>query len=154
MKKIVSIFAATALVATMMTTSSCSKTCDAGYEGSDCKTQVRTKFIGSYTASDSKNGGSSQNYPTTITAGTGTDVTEVLITRVTPSQGGFFTNYVKGKVSGTTLTIANQNPDADAYTIDGSATISGSTLNITYKISGPDSSGTTVTDNYAGTWTR
>jgi hypothetical protein len=40
MKKLVSFFAATALVAAMMTTSSCTKTCDAGYEGSDCKTPV------------------------------------------------------------------------------------------------------------------
>ncbi len=46
MKKIVSFFAAAALVATMMTTSSCTKTCDAGYEGSDCKTVSAAKYYG------------------------------------------------------------------------------------------------------------
>ena len=155
MKKIVTLFAAAALVATLMTTSSCTKTCDAGYEGSDCKTQVRTKFVNTYTATESKNAGTTYTYPTTITAGTSTDITEVIITRITGQSlgaGGFFTNYVKATTAGTALTIARQNPDGDSYYITGTGALTGTSLTLTYTISGPNTSGTTVTDNYSATF--
>ncbi|MCW3127127.1 MAG: hypothetical protein JWO03_2785 [Bacteroidetes bacterium] len=160
MKKLVSFLTATALVVTLMTTSSCTKTCDAGYEGSDCKTQVRTKFVNTYTASETKNAGTPYTYPTSITAGTSaTDITQVIITKITGQNlgtGGFFTNYVTGTVSGSTLTIANQSPDGDGYYITGSGTITGTTVALTYSISGPNNATppVTVTDNYITTLTH
>jgi hypothetical protein len=52
MKKLVTFFATAAAVALLMTAQSCSKTCDPGYEGSDCKALKSAKFIGNWAGTD------------------------------------------------------------------------------------------------------
>ena len=56
MKKIASFFSALAIIAALMTMQSCAKTCDSGYEGSDCKTEVRAKYFGNWTVNGTDNG--------------------------------------------------------------------------------------------------
>ena len=88
MKKLVSFFAATALVAAMMTTSSCTKTCDAGYEGSDCKTLVRAKYLGTWTINGHDNAtpqGTYTNKDLTIAAGGSSSVFTLSLTSVSLS---------------------------------------------------------------------
>ncbi len=145
MKKIVSFFAAAALVATMMTTSSCTKTCDAGYEGSDCKTETRAKFLGSYTGAEQCTVGT-DNYTVTITSSS-TDVVKVVYSNLYNQN---FT--VTGTVSGTTLTIASQTVGAAGTTVSGTGTLTTSgnttTLALTYTLT--PTTGAANTCTYTG----
>lgn len=57
-----------------------------------------------------------------------------------------FTNTVTATVSGTNLTIANQDPDNDGYTVSGSGTVSGNTMTLSFTISdGTDTNTCTAT---------
>lgn len=55
MKKLINYLMMGAVAATLMTTSSCTKTCDPGYEGSDCKTETRAQYYGSWKVSGTDN---------------------------------------------------------------------------------------------------
>lgn len=119
--------------------------CTTGYEGDDCGTQERTKFIGTYGVSDvcSLSGGS--GYDCTIKT-SGTDISKVLITNVWDS----FSADVVATVSGTTITVANQEPDSDGYTVAGNGTISGTTISMTLTIT---ETTTSTADICNSTWT-
>jgi hypothetical protein len=110
---------------------SCSCVCDSGYEGTDCATLSRAKFIGTYTVSDACSASGSANYTVTIAASS-TDETRVLI-------GNFWNSYaanVTATVDGNTLTIANQDPDSDGYPVQGTATYNttANTITINYTV--------------------
>jgi ferritin-like protein len=45
MKKIFKSFLIVAVMASVASISSCTKTCDPGYEGTDCKTETRAKVL-------------------------------------------------------------------------------------------------------------
>ena len=157
MKKIFNSFLIVAVMASVASISSCTKTCDAGYEGSDCKTQVRTKYLGNYTASESKNGGTPYTYSGSVLTSSG-DVQEIYINRI-PNGTGFFNTNVKAKVDGNAVTIASQNPDGDAYYITGTGAFSATTpatITFTYTVTGPNGATppVTVTDAYTSTWTK
>lgn len=155
MKKLFRPFLMVATVATVFAMSSCTKECDEGYEGTDCKTEVRAKMLGDYNATESKNGGANYSYSGSIVTSSA-DVTEVFINRM-PNGTNFFNTNVKATVSGNTLTIANQEPDHDGYSISGSGEFNAgtpSTITFTYQVSGDNGSGTTVIDGYTATWTR
>ena len=149
MKKLVSFLSAAALVAALMTAQSCAKTCDAGYEGSDCKTEMRAKFLNANGWSADETGSRSGHTvpPFTVNINTTADgVAKVHITNMWNS----FAHDVVATVNGSTFSIANQSPDADQFSISGSGTLTGSTIAVTYSVS--DTSG--HTDAVTGTWTK
>ena len=156
MKKLVKFFAVAALLGTLMTTQSCTKTCDAGYEGSDCKTLMTAKFINSnWSVTESKNGGTPYTYSSSISQSS-TDISKVLISKV---ANQFFNSNVVGTVSNsTTITITNQNPDGDNYyiTTTGTNAVANNVMTLNYSITGPNGATppVTVTDNYTSTWTH
>jgi hypothetical protein len=82
MKKILNTFVVFAAMTAMVSVSSCTKTCDAGYEGSDCKTEIRSNYYGIYTLSGTDTDGDTySNLQTTVASG-GTDVFQMNITMV------------------------------------------------------------------------
>ncbi|HMQ77056.1 MAG TPA: hypothetical protein PKE21_13400 [Flavobacteriales bacterium] len=108
--------------------------CNTGYEGSECGTQTRAKFIGSYTGTFSCSGGSPGTINMTITN------SSAGITSVVMSDG--FDNWVC-TVSGSTLNIANQTISG-GNTIQGSGQLVGNILTLNLNISG-------TTCTYSGT---
>lgn len=82
MKKIFNSLFIMAAITAMVSTSSCTKVCDPGYEGSDCKTETRSNYYGIYTLSGSDTDGDTySNLQTTVATG-GNDVLQMNITMV------------------------------------------------------------------------
>lgn len=141
MKKIVSFFAAAALVATMMTTSSCSKTCEAGYEGSDCKTEVRAKYLGNWTESGTYTSGSVQGPINSLAVVKSTSSGSVndFISTFTFNGSAYSIKATLG-TDGKTFTIASQSePDGSTATGEGSfptSTTVTETVHLSYPASG------------------
>lgn len=144
MKKIFNSFLIVAVMASVASISSCTKTCDAGYEGSDCKTEIRAKVIGTYRVVETCSTTGGANYNVTITA-SGSDVTKVLVSPFAGYPG--VTGIIS--VDGTTLTIASQT--VAGYTFSGSGTINngGTTITANYTISDGTNS-----ESCPGTWTK
>lgn len=150
MKKIVSFFAAAALVATMMTTSSCSKTCEAGYEGSDCKTQVRAKYYGNWNVNGTDNStppGTYTNKDLTIAAGSSSSIFTLRFSSIgldlvlTGTLGG----------DGKTFTIDQSTTGSYTYTGTGTFTSSSAmTLNLT-EVDASTTPATTTLYTFTGT---
>ena len=96
--------------------------CVEGYEGDDCGTEVRAKFLGTFSVSDACDPGSSY---TSVISSSSTAVDRVLITNVLGvSLGG--TAYANA--AGTTLTLPSQQVtdiDGDTWTVSGSGSKSG-----------------------------
>ena len=93
--------------------------CDAGYEGEACTVLSREDMIGSYTGSDACSAsGASSDYTSTVAASSSSE-DGVLLTGL---WAGFFINTITGTVDGDVITIANQEPDSDGYTIEGTGT--------------------------------
>ncbi|HWB62183.1 MAG TPA: hypothetical protein VG603_01645 [Chitinophagales bacterium] len=152
MKKSIKSLLAFGAISAILVVSSCTKTCDTGYEGSDCKTEVRAKFLSNnISASETKNGGTAYSYSTSIISSS-SDLLTVYLTKV---ANGFFNSNVKATVNGTALTIESQEPDADGYTIQGNGSITDKTITLTYTITGLNAAvpPVTVTDTYQATWT-
>ncbi|MFN8310353.1 MAG: hypothetical protein U0T73_10365 [Chitinophagales bacterium] len=130
MKKVFSFLTAGLLTAALVTTSSCTKTCDPGYEGSDCKTAMNAKFAGTYSVKDTATtGGTSTvyNYSMTITAPSSTP-SSVSISNF----GGFGTGTtISGTVDGTSLTVADGTL-AGVHISAASGSINGSALHFVY----------------------
>lgn len=132
MKKV--IYSALLLGAFAMGTSSCTKTCDPGYEGSDCKTEVRAKYIGSYRVSGTDTDGDTYtNVPVSI-ANSSTDVEKVILTW----DGAV---VLTGDVSSTGITFPSQTTAGE--TISGTATLTNTTLGLTLTVAGTN--GYTIT---------
>lgn len=138
MKKIFGLLM-TAIVATMIV-SSCTETCDPGFEGKKCDTEMRTKFLGSWTASDScvVNPATGAPIPyNVVNNSTGlTDVQEFNITNV--ANAGV---NIKAKIAtSTTFTIPSQSVTYGSATVnvsgDGSISEDNMTVNLTYSVSG------------------
>ena len=132
-------------VAGLMAVNSCSKTCDPGYEGTDCKTETRAKILGSYHVTETCSVTGAAAYDVTITA-SGTDVTKVLVSPF----GGYSGLTGTISVDGTTLTIGQQS--SAGYTVVGSGTInnSGASLTVSYTITDSQNASETC----PGTWTK
>ena len=126
MKKIFNSFLIVAMIASVASISSCTKTCDAGYEGSDCKTQIRAKFIGQFQGPETCTVGT-DNYAITI-ANSSTDIIKITITNVYNQ-----TFVATATVDGSTFAVANQTV-ATCVTVEGTGTLSGNTLTFTYTI--------------------
>jgi len=114
---------------------SCS--CASGYEGSTCGTEVRAKFLSTYNVTEACTSGNF-NYQITITTSSA-GVNRVIINNF----GGYGVSVV-GSVSGSSLTISNQQFDlqGNAATFSGSGQLNGLILTISYTISSGSSSET------------
>lgn len=123
--------------------------CAIGYEGDSCQTLMRAKFLGSWGVSDDCSQSGTATYSVTLTASPNA-VNQVLISNFWDA----FTNSVVATVDSTTITIAEQEPDGDDFFVNGSGTLSGTTITITYNIE--DRTGAqTVTDVCTGsTWVQ
>jgi hypothetical protein len=121
-------------------------TCATGYEGADCSTEQRTKFIGSYMVNESCTSGN-YNYNFTI-ASSSAGVTRVLLTNFGAVDG----STVSATVSGTTLNIAQQNftVSGQSWGIVGTGQLNGTILTVTYTLTFPDNS----TDGCTATCTK
>lgn len=119
----------------------CNCDCDAGYEGDDCTTLSRTKFVGTYTVADACSESGAGTYTVTITASS-TEVDKVLISNF----WGAYSNNVIATVDGNTLTIANQDPDSDGYPVSGTGTYSATnnTITVNYTVTETASGDTDV----------
>lgn len=131
-----------------VTMTSCSKdeVCPAGYEGSKCDVEMRTKFIKSWSASDVVNG-NQLVYSCTIAKGL--NVNQVTISN--SFADNFFDNNIAATVDGTKITIASQKPDGvnSDYSVSGSGSFVNNQITWDYLIV---ESSTGTTQNYAGTW--
>lgn len=146
MKRIFNLLVAGVVATTFMMTQSCgSKVCDAGYEGTDCKTEMRAKIIGTYKVVENCSTTGAATYNVNITK-SGTDVQLVLVN----PMGGYTGITGTGSVDGTALTFATQTNNGYTFSA-GTGTISadGSTISMTYTVAAGGASETCT-----GTWTK
>lgn len=124
-------------------------TCTTGFEGTNCEIKSRDKFVKSWSASDLISGGSTPlSYTANISAGVGSDVTQVIIGN--SFSDNFFTiGPIKATVNGNTITIPLQNPDANKYSLSGTGTLANGKLTWSYTIKNDS---TSVSQVYSGTW--
>jgi hypothetical protein len=158
MKRTFKTFFAVAALAAVATISSCTKTCDIGYEGTDCKTEVRAKFVNEpngYQVVEDGTLSAAANYTVHIQTST-TAINEVKITNVWNS----FLHAVIAKVDGKNITIARQEPDGDKFFVEGSGLLSGNTISINYKVTDESDTAHIQTDAFglgggaASIWTK
>lgn len=128
MSKLFKTFMAVAAFASLTVVSSCTKTCDEGFEGDKCDTEIRAKFIGQFQGSETCTVGT-DNYTVTITSAT-SDVLKVTFNNV--YNAGY---TATATVDGSAFTVASQTV-ASGVTVAGSGTISGDVLTFTYTIDG------------------
>lgn len=120
--------------------------CATGYEGTSCDTEVRKKFLKTWTASDKEVGGSDlPTYTPAIVAGA--SVTDVKISKF---SDGYFIADVNATISGNTITIASQSPDDDGYKVAGSGTINTTDGKITWTYTITSNLGAVI--SYTGSW--
>ncbi len=89
-------------------------TCDAGYEGDNCDTEMRDKFEGTYTFTDACYPGVNN---TTVASESSTEVTQLLMTNMLGDASG---GTAVATISGSTIMIASQDivdNDNDTWTI-------------------------------------
>jgi hypothetical protein len=137
-----------ALGAITMTSCTKDKTCDLGYEGSDCKTEERTKFLGTWTAAD-VTGSTSIPYSVAVVSGTAINA----ITIANTFSGSFFANPINATVtSSTAFNIPEQTPDSGSdYKVKGDGTNSNGKIAITYTIT---KISTGAVQSYSGVWSK
>jgi len=115
-----------ATVAGLFFVSSCTKTCDPGYEGSDCKTEVRAKFLANNKVTTDNCAGAGYNL--SITADS--DVETIVFSNL----GNFSTPaVVKAQVSDTSFSFTSF-VDATGRKFTGTGTLTGNTINLTYTV--------------------
>lgn len=121
--------------------------CPTGYEGSSCETASRTKIIKIWSASDLQVSPAVTipTYTSSIVAGT--SITDIKISNF---SNAYFTHDVNATLSGNTITIGNQTPDADTFSVSGTGTYDAVTKKISwnYTLTNPSN----VTRSYTGTW--
>ncbi|GAA4465592.1 hypothetical protein GCM10023093_18080 [Nemorincola caseinilytica] len=127
-------------------------TCATGYEGTNCETASRAKFIKTWTATDvAVSGGTLPTYTAPITEGT--TVVDIKIGHFSgnnSSGSSYFVNDVKATVSGNTITIPSQAPDNDNYKVYGTGTYNTADKKITWSYTLEDPTGAKA--SYTGTW--
>jgi len=128
----------------------CNCTCNTGYAGTACNLTL----AGIYTANSDILGTSTSVTPYTSSISISGNTVSI-----TKFKNGFFVNSAIGTLSGKTITLnTDQQPDNDGYKLNGTGTITSTATQIsikwTYSITGPNASGTIVTDNLTGTWTK
>lgn len=128
--------------------------CATGYEGNNCETETRTRFVGTWNASDLLNG-TSTTLVYTVAIAPGSNINSVIISKAFSED--FFNNNLTATVAnsltgGTTITIPDQRPDANGdFRVTGSGTFTNGRITWTYTLT-EISSGRTQT--YTGTWAK
>lgn len=104
--------------------------CDAGFEGSDCGTQMRTKFIAAYSVTESCTSGNFSYDISIVTSASG--VSNVII-----NNFGGYGITATGTVNGKTLTIPNATADVQGVSVSyqGTGQINGNILTMNYSVS-------------------
>lgn len=105
--------------------------CATGYEGTECATETRAKFLGTYSAAESCTSG---NYP---------PFTITIVSSSTGVRNVIINNFygiglsVSATVSGSSLNIPNQTITEDGVpiAISGSGQLAGNILTMTYTLS-------------------
>ncbi len=133
-------------MASVASISSCTKVCDAGYEGSDCKTEVREKIIGNFQVTETCGTTGSAVYNIVISK-SATDVLKVLIVPF----GGYTGTTGSATVDGTNITIAAQT--ANGLDFNGTGTIgsNGASISLSYTIA---ITGGGAGETCTGTWAK
>ena len=109
----------------------CARLCNSGYEGSDCNTLSKTKFIGIWTVTVP---------PTTLayldTINNATGAPNVIISSSFAAYT--FAHAINATVSNEIITIPEQEPDSNSNTVQGSGTVNaaGNSINWVYQING------------------
>ncbi|MFQ5334919.1 MAG: calcium-binding EGF-like domain-containing protein [Flavobacteriales bacterium] len=121
--------------------------CTTGYEGDDCGTEMRAKFLSMYAAKETCDQTGNGTYTATISESSGS-VSEIKIT----GAWGMFANGVIATVDGKDISIASQDPDNNNNLIVGSGTMSNdqTMVSVTYTIT--DSS--SAVNNCSSVWTK
>lgn len=111
--------------------------CTSGYEGSNCGTESRAKFLSVYNVTESCPTGNFSYQSTISTSSAATN-------RVIISNFGGWGVSVYANVSGSSMNVPNQQVDVQgtAATFSGNGQLNGNILTITYTISSGSSSET------------
>ena len=129
--------------------------CAAGYEGANCETLSRAKFINTAGwAADETGSSSGQSTFSVEIVANSTNEQAVYVKNVWNT----FVNDVNATIDGNTITIPRQEPDNDDYFVEGSGTINTSVtpnvITVSYKVTDETVPATIITDNLTGTWTQ
>jgi len=107
--------------------------CSNGYEGSECDTEQRAKFLGLFSFSENCNG-PTFNYAASISKGSTVDGVILNDFYALPNT------TITAKVYGQNITIPQQTivHDGNEYSINGSGSISGNVLTLNYTMDTPN----------------
>ncbi len=122
--------------------------CPAGYEGESCESLSKTKFIKNWNATDTETGSTTPLVYTCLIAD-GATIDDVIVSA--DFSDSYFTNTISATVTGNTITIPNQQPDNDGYSVTGSGTYNETTGNIDWDYSITEIA-TISTLTYTGAW--
>jgi hypothetical protein len=135
MKKLVNFLAAVAMMGGVMMTQSCSKACDPGYEGSDCKTAWSTKMAKTWSATETPTAGGTASAPYSVTisssAANGIDLSILNLGKYTcvTTSGSSAVTFKGTMTSSTTFAI---NDSTCGYHMTASGTLTSGKVNGTY----------------------
>jgi hypothetical protein len=120
--------------------------CAPGYDGDFCGTVSRAKFIKSWNARDTA-GPASLSY--TVAIGAGSTITEAVISRA--FSDSIFANDIHATVSGSTITVPDQQPDGAGanFRVAGTGTYAAGNISWTYTITRIKPA---EVKTYTGTW--
>jgi hypothetical protein len=141
MRKLFMSLLAVAAMGAAVTISSCTKTCDAGYEGSKCDTKMNAKFVGTYTVVDTATFTSGSPAVFTYTMGITANSSNPQGVNITNFGGFNAGSTISGTVNGTNLTVANTTIGGIQIS-NASGSINNNTLSFTYTAT--DTTGTSV----------
>jgi hypothetical protein len=127
--------------------------CNAGYEQDAaglCNVEQRAKFLGQFNVADDCSNSGQASYNATVTSGGAGDITTVNITNFY----NLFPSAIPATVSGNTITIARQSPLSGIF-VEGTGTISGTTITFTYTITDESDPNAISTDTCTDViWTK
>ena len=107
--------------------------CNTGFEGTECETEQRAKFLGLFSFNENCNG-STFNYNASIGKGSTVDNVILYDFYALPNT------TISAKVYGQNITIPQQTivHDGNEYSINGSGSISGKVLTLNYTMDTPN----------------
>jgi ATP-dependent protease Clp ATPase subunit len=112
-------------LAALVAIAACTKLCSSGYEGSDCNTLAKTKFIGVWTVTLPPTGVA---YLDTISSASGAP--NITISRAFAAYT--FAHAINATVSNNMVTIPLQQPDSNSNTVQGTGTLAPDSKSITW----------------------
>ncbi|MCB9063767.1 MAG: calcium-binding EGF-like domain-containing protein [Chitinophagales bacterium] len=118
--------------------------CPDGYEGTNCETITREKFLGTWKGSDVCN---NNTYNVTLTVSSSSDEVRALVN----NPGGFGNSItITGRVSGTNkLTFSDQSAGGTGRILNGTMTFNGSSMTFDYTVTDAVGGSDNCAGNYA-----